>query len=102
MHLGGRKQTFTWKRTHSLGSGYENYKLVEESSKTVVAVFSSRSVFSKTTGSLDIYFDLGTRFNLMALFSGITVVERARRARASSVASTSSGGGLVGVGGGGC
>lgn len=102
MHMDdGRKQTFTWKRTHSLGSGYENYKLVEEGSNNVVAVFSSGSVFSKTTGSLDIYRNLGQRFYLMALISGITVVERARRAKASSAASAGGAGG-AGGGGGGC
>ncbi|KAJ5326199.1 uncharacterized protein N7506_009301 [Penicillium brevicompactum] len=87
----GSKQTFTWKRTHSLGSGYENYKLVEEGSNNVVAVFSSGSAFSKTTGSLDVYWGLGQRFNLMALMSGLTVVERARRARTSAAASAGGG-----------
>ncbi|KAJ5876233.1 uncharacterized protein N7529_001817 [Penicillium soppii] len=101
MHLDdGSRQTFTWKRTHSLGSGYENYKLVEESNKTVVAVFSSGSVFSKTTGTLDIYFDYGRRFHLMTLISAITVVERARRSKAA--ASAGSTGGAAGAAGGGC
>jgi hypothetical protein len=100
MHLDdGSKQTFTWKRTHSLGSGYENYKLVEESSKTVVAVFSSGSVLSKSS-SLEIYFDLGKKSNLMALLSVIAVVERARRAKTASAASA--GGATGGAGGGGC
>ncbi|CAG7917329.1 unnamed protein product [Penicillium olsonii] len=102
MHLDhGKKQTFTWKRTHSLGSGYENYKLVEEGSNNVVAVFSSGSVFSKTTGSLEIYWNLGQRFYLMTLMSGLTVVERARRAKASA-ASTGGAAGGAAAGGGGC
>lgn len=102
MHLDdGSKRTFTWKRTHSLGSGYENYKLVEEGSNNVVAVFSSGSVFSKTTGSLDIYWNLGQRFYLMTLMSGLTVVERARRAKASAASTGGAAGGAAG-GGGGC
>lgn len=98
----GSKKTFTWKRTHSLGSGYENHKLVEESSQTVVAVFSSGSVFSKTTGHLDIYWNLGSRFNLMALISGIALVEKVRRAKNSASASSSGGAGAAAAGGGGC
>jgi hypothetical protein len=102
MHLeDGSKQTFTWKRTHSLGSGHENYKLVEESSKTVVAVFSSGGVFSKSS-SLEIYFNLGTRFNLMGLLSIIAVVERSRRAKNATAASAASGGAAAGAAGGGC
>ncbi|KAJ5431856.1 hypothetical protein N7445_008354 [Penicillium cf. griseofulvum] len=89
----GTKQTFTWKRTHSLGSGHADYKLVEETSQTVVAVFSSGGIFSKTTGSLDIYFHLGSQFYLMALMSAISVIERARRARQSSQAGGGGGGG---------
>ncbi|KAJ5951715.1 uncharacterized protein N7479_010128 [Penicillium vulpinum] len=92
---GGTKQTFTWKRTHSLGSGRDNHKLVEETSQTVVAVFSSGGIFSKTTGYLDIYLDLGPRFNLMALISGIALVEKVRR-------QNSAGGGGAGGGGGSC
>lgn len=92
----GTKQTFTWKRTHSLGSGYENHKLVEESSQTVVAVFSSGGNFSKTTGSLDIYSKLGPRFYLMTLISGIALVEKVRRAKQSSA-----GAGVGAAGGGG-
>lgn len=98
----GSKRTFTWKRTHSLGSGHENYKLVEEGTNHVIAVFSSGSMLSKTTGSLDIYWSLGQRFNLMALMSGLTVVERARRAKTSAAASSGGGAGAAAGGGGGC
>ncbi|CAG7934795.1 unnamed protein product [Penicillium nalgiovense] len=97
----GTKQTFTWKRTHSLGSGSENHKLVEETSQTVVAVFSSGGIFSKTTGYLDIYSNLGPRFSLMALISGIALIEKGRRARQASGGAASGGGG-GGGGGGGC
>ncbi|KAJ5782108.1 hypothetical protein N7457_003882 [Penicillium paradoxum] len=97
----GTKRKFTWKRTHSLGNGYKNHKLVEESSQTVVAVFSSGSICSKTTGHLDIYQNLGSRFNLLALISGITVLEKARRARNSAAASASGASGAA-AGGGGC
>ncbi|KAJ5177405.1 uncharacterized protein N7500_000104 [Penicillium coprophilum] len=80
----GTKQNFTWKRTHSLGTGWENHKLVEDTSQTVVAVFSSGGIFSKTTGYLDIYLPLGPQFYLMALISGIAVVEKVRRAKQSA------------------
>ena len=99
----GTKKTFTWKRTHSLGSGSENHKLVEETSQTVVAVFSSGGIFSKTTGYLDVYSDLGPRFILMVIISGIAMIEKGRRARQSSAAAgASAGGGGGGGGGGGC
>lgn len=93
----GTNQTFTWKRTHSLGSGHVNHKLVEDTSQTVVAVFSSGGIFSKTTGYLDIYPNLGPRFNLMALISGIALVEKVRRGKQSSA-----GAGAAGGGGSGC
>ncbi|KAJ5558048.1 hypothetical protein N7535_009538 [Penicillium sp. DV-2018c] len=89
----GSKRTFIWKRTHSLGNGHENHKLVEESSQTVMAVFSAGSIFSKTTGDLDIYVNPSSRFNMMVLITGIAVVERARRAKSSAAASAGGGGG---------
>ncbi|KAJ5606863.1 hypothetical protein N7537_003482 [Penicillium hordei] len=95
----GTKRTFTWKRTHSLGSGFENHKLVEETSQTVVAVFSSGGIFSKTTGYLDIYSNLGQRFYLMVLISGIALVEKIRRAKQSSAGAGAAG---AAGGGGGC
>jgi hypothetical protein len=88
----GTKKTFSWKRTHSLGNGHENHKLVEESSGTVMAVFSGGSIFSKTTGDLDIYVNPSSRFNLMVLITGIAVVERTRRAK--NTAASSAGGGV--------
>lgn len=94
----GTKRTFTWKRTHSLGSGFENHKLVEETSQTVVAVFSSGGIFSKTTGYLDIYSNLGQRFYLMVVISGIALVEKVRRAKQSSARAGTAGA----AGGGGC
>ncbi|KAJ5269939.1 hypothetical protein N7505_005697 [Penicillium chrysogenum] len=88
----GTKQTFTWKRTHSLGSGSENSKLVEETSQTVVAVFSSGGTFSKTTGYLDIYSSLGPRFSLMVLISAIALIEK--RASAGRGGGAGGGGGV--------
>ncbi|KAJ5496284.1 hypothetical protein N7463_008271 [Penicillium fimorum] len=91
----GTKQTYTWKRTHSLGTGSEKYKLVEETSLTVVAVFSSSDrAFSQTTGHLDIYLPLGPRLNLIVLISGLAVVEGERR-----LTRTTQGGGAAGGGG---
>jgi hypothetical protein len=95
----GTKQTFTWKRTHSLGSGSENHKLVEETSQTVVAVFSCGSISSKTTGYLDIYSNLGPRFSLMALISGIALIEKGRRTNQTTALSGASAGGGGGGGG---
>lgn len=88
-------QTFTWKRTHSLGRGSECYKLVEESTQSVVAVFSAGSLI-KRNGNIDIYAPLGEQFYMMTLLTGIALVEKSRRQRNS--ASASGGGG----GGGGC
>ncbi|KAJ5528570.1 hypothetical protein N7527_001963 [Penicillium freii] len=98
----GTKQTFTWKQTRSLGSGSENHKLVEETSQTVVAVLSSGGIFSKKPGYgyLDISSNLGPRFYLTALISGIAVVERIRRATRSG-AGAGAGGSSAAAGGGG-
>ena len=96
----GTKQTFTWKQTRSLGSGSENHKLVQETSQTVVAVLSSGGIFSKKPGYgyLDIYSNLGPRFYLTALISGIAVVERIRRAKPSA-AGAGAGGSSAAAGG---
>ncbi|KAJ5969921.1 hypothetical protein N7501_006169 [Penicillium viridicatum] len=98
----GTKQTFTWKQTRSLGSGSENHKLVQETGQTVVAVLSSGGIFSKKPGYgyLDIYSNLGPRFYLTALISGIAVVERIRRAKPSA-AGAGAGGSSAAAGGGG-
>ncbi|KAJ5927533.1 hypothetical protein N7516_009306 [Penicillium verrucosum] len=98
----GKKQTFTWKQTRSHGSGSENHKLVEGTSQTVVAVISSDGMFSKKIdyGYLDIYSNLGPRFYLTALISGIAVVERIRRAKPSAAGGGA--GGSSGAGGGIC
>ncbi|CAI7640317.1 unnamed protein product [Penicillium palitans] len=94
----GTKHTFTWKQTRSHGKGSGTHKLVEEARQTVVAVLSSDGMFSKKIGygSLDIYSDLGPRFYLMTLMSGIAVVERIRRAKPNAA-----GAGAGGSGGGG-
>ncbi|KAF7522956.1 hypothetical protein PCG10_006910 [Penicillium crustosum] len=96
----GTKQSFTWKQTSSLGSGSGNHKLVKENGQTVVAVLSSGGIFSKKIdyGYLDIYSNLGPRFYLMALISGIAVVERIRRAKPNA-AGGAAGGSSAGGGG---
>jgi hypothetical protein len=91
-------KTFTWKRTHSLGRGSECYKLVEESSQAVVAVFSAGSLMRRN-GNLDIYAPFGEQFNMMVLVSGVALVEKSRRQRSNTAAGGASGGG---GGGGGC
>jgi hypothetical protein len=96
MTVKGGVQTFTWKRTHSLGRGSECYKLVEGTTQSVVAVFSAGSLL-KRNGNIDIYAPLGEQFYMMTLFTGIALVEKSRRQRSSASAS----GGAAG-GGGGC
>ena len=94
MTVKGGAQTYTWKRTHSLGRGSEWYKLVEESTQSVVAAFSAGSLVRRN-GNIDIYAPLGEQFYQMTLFTGIAMVEKSRRQR-------SSGAGAAGGGGGGC
>ncbi|KAJ5121096.1 uncharacterized protein N7515_009057 [Penicillium bovifimosum] len=94
----GTDKTFIWKRTHSLGNGHENHKLVEESSQTVMAVFSAGSIFSKTAGDLDIYVNPSSLFNLMALITGIAVVEKTRRGKNTGASAGGGGGGGVKLG----
>lgn len=91
-------QTFTWKKTHSLGKGgSSNLKLVEEQTQNVVAVFSSGGSFSKRTGQLDIYADYGERFHLMVLITGLALREKLRR-KSNAAAGAASGGGAAGGG----
>ncbi|CAL5869259.1 uncharacterized protein PFLUO_LOCUS3487 [Penicillium psychrofluorescens] len=89
-------ETFLWKKTHTHGTGLaNNYKMVNDASQKVVAVFSSATnPFSPSkAGRLDIYVDYGERFNLMTLITGIALHEKQRRARAAAGASGGGGGG---------
>lgn len=100
-----RSHNFTWKSTHSMGTGRTgNLKLVDDSTQQVVAVFSRSSSFSKRgTGSLDIHVDYGERFQLMVLATGLAVREKLRRASNAASASAASGGAAAaGAAGGGC
>lgn len=72
-----RPHHFTWKSTHSMGTGRTgNLKLVDDSTQEVVAVFSSSSsLFKREAGSLDIHVDHGERFQLIVLTTGLAVRE---------------------------
>lgn len=99
-----RPHNFSWKPTHSMGTGRTgNLKLVDDSTGQVVAVFSRSSSFSKRkTGSLDIHVDYGNRFQLAVLATGLAVREKLRRASNAASASAASGGAAAGAAGGGC
>lgn len=71
----GRPQNFTWKRTHSWGSGGSgDYKLVNEESQTVVAVFEGSRTMIWRPGYLNIFaHDYGEQFNFMVLITLIAL-----------------------------
>lgn len=95
-------QTFTWKKTHSLGlGGSSNLKLVEEQTQNVVAVFSSGGTFSKKASQLDVYANYGERFHLMVLITGLALREKLRR-NSNNAAAGVAGGAAGGAAGGGC
>ncbi|OQD72585.1 hypothetical protein PENDEC_c020G04758 [Penicillium decumbens] len=78
---------FTRKKTSSLGGSHSgNLKLVEDSTGSVVAVFSSGGSFSTKTDQLDVYANYGERFSTMVLITGIALREKLRRANKSSTA----------------
>ncbi|KAJ5806841.1 hypothetical protein N7474_010433 [Penicillium riverlandense] len=89
-------ETFIWKKTRSHGSGFSNnYKMVNDATQKVIAVFSSAAnPFSPSkAGRIDIYANYGERFNLMTLITGIALHEQQRRARAAASAAGAGGGG---------
>lgn len=91
--IDGNRRAFSWKRTSSNGSGY---KLVEKGTKDIFARFLSKSIWSPSKGTMEISGAVGEDFEMMALMSGLTVIERSRRR------SNSGGGAAGGGGGGGC
>lgn len=97
MKIGDQSKTFGWKRTRSNGKGY---KLIDKESKKVFARFLSESTVPPTTGTMQIATTFGPDFELMALMSGLTVIERVGRGSGGpgAVAAAAGGGG----GGGGC
>ncbi|KAJ5096327.1 hypothetical protein NUU61_005683 [Penicillium alfredii] len=94
VNIGGYSRHLTWKKTHSMGTGPSgNFKLVDDTSQRVLAVFSSASAFSFKTGNIALYVDHGEPFRLMTLMTGIAVRESLRRRRSSSAAAGGGGGG---------
>ncbi|OJJ96156.1 hypothetical protein ASPACDRAFT_54566 [Aspergillus aculeatus ATCC 16872] len=84
---GPRRQSFLWKRTHHVGlEGHtwtrlsnRNYKLVEEQSGNILAMFMSNVASYKESGMLQLYVDHGQQFDLMVLATVLSLYEKARR-----------------------
>lgn len=94
MKVEGKNMTFTWKRTSSNGRGY---KLVDKANKECARFLSERKFFSTTTWNLTFSQTFGPDFEMMALMSGLTCIERANRSSNAGAAAAGAGGG-----GGGC
>lgn len=94
--LGNRTRTFTWRRTHSMN--VETLELVQESTRDLIAEFSSGTTFSKKAGQLNIYNCYGDQFALLVLITGLALREKLRRTRTNSAAGAA---GAAGAGGGG-
>lgn len=84
---GSGRKAFTWKRTHRVGceknrASSRNFKLVEEESGEVVAVYATASVKSwNTLGTLTFSGEreLGERVERMALMTVLALIEKSRR-----------------------
>ncbi|KAG2419783.1 hypothetical protein HFD88_004579 [Aspergillus terreus] len=100
---GPERRSFLWKSTRSVGVGGEKpsvfnsncWKLVEERSGRVAAVFTGTMTSIKKSGKLQVDADYGQEFDLMALVTVLALYEKQRRR------SNSAGGGGGGGGGGG-
>ncbi|KAJ5165810.1 hypothetical protein N7492_006106 [Penicillium capsulatum] len=71
--VGGRHpQSFTWKKTHSMGTGSSgNWKLVNEQTQSVLAVFTLANGITRRACELNIYsHDYGEQFNFMVVLTG--------------------------------
>jgi hypothetical protein len=73
-----------------------NYKLVDEATDRLVAVFTSSLWGGKKSGKLEIYANYGQEFELMVIITALALYEKQRRRDSSS----SAGGGGGGDGGG--
>lgn len=85
---GSQRRSFWWKRTHSVGVedsmpsklGYMNFKLVDEETGEILAVFANNGAKSfKKQGKFQIRKDYGRDFDAMVVLSGMTLLERAYR-----------------------
>ncbi|RHZ43597.1 uncharacterized protein CDV56_101447 [Aspergillus thermomutatus] len=101
---GVERRSFIWKSTHSVGVGdtkpsifsWRNYKLVDEATDRLIAVFTSNFWGYKKSGKLEIYANYGQEFDLMVIITAVALYEKQRRRDSSA----SSGGGGGGGGGG--
>ncbi|GFF42823.1 hypothetical protein IFM46972_07001 [Aspergillus udagawae] len=102
---GVERRAFIWKSTHSVGIGdtnpskfsWRNYKLVDEATDRLVAVFTSSIWGCKKSGKLEIYANYGENFDLMVIITALALYEKQRR---RDNRSSSGGGGGAGGGGG--
>ncbi|KAL2864922.1 uncharacterized protein BJX67DRAFT_196552 [Aspergillus lucknowensis] len=85
---GYERRSFLWKRTHSVGAdgdspmpfSFRNFKLIDERSGQVAAVFTSNGFKSvRKNGKLRVVAEYGPSFDLMALITLLSIYERFRR-----------------------
>lgn len=93
--IGRTVETFTWKKTHSMGRGIMgNLKLVRERDAQIMAVISGSSGFTSRSGQMDLYCDsFGSQFKFMVVITGMALRERLRRASAAASGGGGGGGG---------
>ena len=96
------RRSYVWKRTTSVGVNNsspskisaDNYKLVDEKTEQVVAVYSSSSHKSVSkSGKLEVLVDHGQDFDVVVLITALAVIEKHRRRNQSSAAADGAGGG---------
>ena len=87
-----QRRSFRWKRTHSVGVksskpskfGLMNFKLVDEATGELLAVFANNGLKSfKKQGKFQIHKDYGQDFDAMIILSGMTLLERTCRRNAA-------------------
>lgn len=103
----GERPSFIWKRTSSVGVqnsspsmfSQGNFKLMDERTNGVVAVYSSSAHKSlDKSGKLEIYGEYGPDFDVMVLITALGMIEKNRRRNSSGGAAS---GAAAGAGGGG-
>lgn len=101
MNLPSGRHTFIWKRTHSVGVedvplssiSYRNFKLVDELTGQILAVFTNDYLNTKKAGDFQVYADYGGAFNLISLVTVLALYEKgSRRHRRIAAAGGGAGG----------
>jgi hypothetical protein len=85
---GVERRSFIWKNTSSVGAGgakpsklsWRNYKLVDEPTDRLIAVYTASVWSQKKSGKLEIYADYGQEFDLMVIITALGLSEKQRRA----------------------